>query len=89
MQDNVLITLRKQIVWSHLVTNENANHHLGVNNLYNIHGSAIWMLCLEAQIYVLWQTKKGAEKRDEMVVVFPLCKRLFIPCSYLIQEVKS
>lgn len=33
MQDNVLITLRKQIIWSHLVTNENINHHIVLNNL--------------------------------------------------------
>lgn len=32
MQDNVLITLRKQIIWSHLVTNENIKHHIGLNN---------------------------------------------------------
>lgn len=46
MQDNILIALRKQRVWSHLVTNENTNHHLGLNNLYSVHGCVVWMLCL-------------------------------------------
>lgn len=86
MQDNVLITFR--IVWSNLVTSKNINHHLGLSNLYNIHDSAL--SSTEAQIYVLWQFKKGAEKKDKMVVVFLLHKKsLFIPCSYFIQEVKS
>lgn len=75
------------------VTKENINHHLGLNNLYIICGSAIWMLCLVQKpkfLSVADKSRKVPKRKDEVITVFPLHEKdsLFLR-SYFIQEVKS